>query len=335
MTYHQRHMAVFPDPGGSIDFKSQSRDVSACWWIEPKTQLLNILAPKMIAAAAGGQDLTWSSFRQFGLFDPAHLALPTGDFVCRIFMPCGEPFSDETWCSLLWFDARRPPIASDRFVASNGGLKLQLQRIFTPEMIDGLRDLNKRPRIEILVRHTWKASEIEAAKGVLQIPNWMKAVEGLSFEEAQARMNSLRCAGTTPAQYYELRKQQRIQRDKEADKEEAEAFERQRQEWLREHEAEQSVRRYADALSGTYTAERQVSQAAVGQAEAPPVSAQPVEPETPPEKPYSEMVRDAKAKREKMAKATRAQVRAQKANEASGKAFAEKKLRQYEREGKI
>lgn len=301
--YQQRHMAVFPDPAGSIDLLSQSRDCSGVWWREPKPALASIVFPKMISAASRGEDLTYSSFRKFGLFDPASLALPGGDFTCRIFLPAGEPFTSETWCSLFWCDPRRDPIAGERFIASGGGLKLQLQRVFDQQIIDGLRDLNKRVRQEVWVRHNWKASEI--APGVLPVPALMQSLAGLSPEDAAARLNSLRGAQMSPAEYYALRKKEREERERKEEQEGAEAFARQ-------------------ALKEARTA-----------AEAPPVADVPTEPEAPPEKPYRDRVRDAKTKRERIAKVTQASARAIEANKASGKAFAEKKLRQYEREGKV
>lgn len=84
--------------------------------------------------------------------------------------------------------------------------------------------------------------------------------------------------------------------------------------------AEQDVRRYADALSNTHTAERLAP-------EAPEQATQ--------EPTLRERTLTAKKVRAKLAKATRSKVAADKANKASAEAWAAKRVGQLEREGKL
>ena len=215
-------IVIEPAANGSIDFQRRQWDSSQIWLQYPKAAWLPTMLPAAISEAAGGNNLVFSTFRRFPLCDPADFALSNEPgILTRLFAPLGGNWPPDMWVCLHYYDPRQPPVAGqERFYASSGGLKRLLSEAMeAPAFIDSMRTLDKRPRLEVLVRHDLRA--IDLAPNAIEAPGWMKQVEGLSPEEAAGRMNSLR-APTSNAQWYQIRAQDRAQRERAATKPAAE-----------------------------------------------------------------------------------------------------------------
>ena len=206
-------IVIEPAANGSIDFQRRQWDASQIWLQYPKAAWLPTILPAAISEAAGGNNLVFSTFRRFPLCDPADFALSNEPGVLtRLFAPLGGNWPPDMWVCLHYYDPRQQPVAGDqRFYASSGGLKRLLsEALEAPAFIDSMRTLDKRPRLEVLVRHDLRA--VDLAPNAIEAPGWMKQVEGLSPEEAAGRMNSLR-APTSASDYYRKVALDRAQRE--------------------------------------------------------------------------------------------------------------------------
>jgi hypothetical protein len=157
--------------------------------------------------------------------------------------------------------------------------------------------------------------------GGYDLPNWQKAVAGLAPEEAAARMNALRSAVTSPSAYCQLRARERAERERQADLEEEAAFAERRAAWLAENAASDQA------------AAENVTEAAPA-TEEPTVADPPAAPASPPVM-TREAIQAARKRREKMARATRSKVAADKANAKNAEAFAKQRVADLERVGKL
>ena len=221
-------IVIEPAANGSIDFQRRQWDSSQIWLQYPTAAWLPTLLSPAISEAAGGNNLVFSTFRRFPLCEPSDFGLSNEPGVLtRLFAPLGGNWPPDMWVCLNYYDRRQQPVAGDqRFYASSGGLKRLLsEALEAPAFIDSMRTLDKRPRLEVLVRHDLRA--IDLAPNAIEAPGWMKQVEGLSPEEAAGRMNSLR-APTSASAYYAKVAADRAQREAgepEAPEDPAEALE--------------------------------------------------------------------------------------------------------------
>jgi hypothetical protein len=174
------------------------------------------LLPDALKAAASGSNLTVSTWRTFPLSAPDLFTIPAGNATVRVFMPISGAFDPSLWCCLTWFDRNRPPLlGAERFHITGGTLaRVLTDLLMKPEAIDALRKLSSRPRQDTWVRHDWRAVDIIGADNI-DMPNRMCLVEGLSPEEAAAKMAALR-APTSNAQWLAARQADRAKRDAEA-----------------------------------------------------------------------------------------------------------------------
>jgi hypothetical protein len=330
----RRHALVFPDPAGSVDMVKQEMSAGT-WYRSPRPQFLSILLKQMLDAAQNGQDLTFSSWRQsFGFCDPANYTLPAGgNFQVYLFAPMGPPFESDNYGCAVFHNSRRPPTDGGRFIFTGDGLKHQLEHIFSTEFIDQFRQLGGRPRTEVFVRHRLRMCDV--AEGVHPIPRILSETIGLSPDEARAKVTAMR-QPTSVAEALRIKAEDRRKREREADLEEEAAFAERRQAWLAEH----AVREYADALSGTYTANQENAAPAAVKEVAAPEESQPAPAPAPQDAAPAQKVmtrddiRNARNRRTKMAKATRSKVAADKADAIAAKAHAEKVVARMEREGR-
>ena len=208
-----KHIIV--QPTDSVDFVRQDLDASNVWFRNPQPMWLPILLPEVLSIVSrGGADLTFSTFRQFGFVDPGFISIPGGsNFRVQIFMPLGRRFGADIWGAITYFAAGQPPVAhGERFSISDGGLRKQLDRLFQHSAIDPLRDLDKRPRYEIWIRHNWDASVI--APGLFDLPKWQRDIDP-DDPRAAAKLQALR-APMSGADYLELRARERAAREREA-----------------------------------------------------------------------------------------------------------------------
>jgi hypothetical protein len=304
----KREHVFISSPPGEIDFR-YDKFTDGLWFHSAKQWIANIMPG--VLASAGRLNITISTVRTLPLLrDPDLLFLPEArGWVVRLIAPIGGTHGD-LWGGLLFHNpASDPTPCIEKFSPEDNGVRKVLAAHYTAEKIDSFRNPTK-PREETWIRPDIRLVDI-IEDGGYPLPNWQKAVEGLSFEEAQIRMNALRCSGSSPAQYYEKRKREKEEAERQANIEEEAIFAKRREEWLAE-----------------------VSQEAAGQAEAPEVSDAPVEPETPPVM-TREAIQAARKKREKMAKATRSKVAADKANKANAETWAAKRISDLERAGKL
>ena len=213
----REHICLEPS-GKSCDFVKKVYDTSRVWFRNPRPLWVANLLPDAIKAACSGSDFTFSSWRTFGLIDPAHFTVPRKSNACvKVFMPVGGSFDATLWCSLDWFSASRPPIAStSHFHITGGGLsRILTDALMQPEFHDQLRKTTSRSRLEYWIRWDWRALDI--APGCIEKPGYMRAVEGLPPEEQAQRMNAWRLP-TSSAEYFNIRRIEREQRDRDAAK---------------------------------------------------------------------------------------------------------------------
>ena len=211
-----RESIVIEPSGESCDFVRKTYDTSRVWFRNPRPLWVANLLPDAIKAACSGSDFTFSPWRTFGLIDPAHFTVPREFNACiKVFMPVGGTFDATLWCSLDWFSASRQPIAStSHFHITGGGLsRILTDALMQPEFHDQLRKTASRPRVEYWTRWDWRALEI--APGCIEKPGYMRAVENLPPEEQAQRMNAWRLP-TSSAEYFNIRRIEREQRDRDA-----------------------------------------------------------------------------------------------------------------------
>jgi hypothetical protein len=307
-----RKTIVIYQSGQGVDFYRAERSYDNIWLRSGQASWITTLLPSVLASVQAC-DFFFSSFRELPLGDPSLMPLPSGSgYAVKILAPCGG-YYDAQWSSILFHSETHPPaIAGERFISENGGIRKQVQDYFSQDFIDSMRKPD-RPRVELWVRHSL---EIETMlPDAFDAPRWLRETHGLSSEQAAARLSYLRTA-CSPGEYEAKCRREREARERQTQEEEDKLFEERRQQWLEEHTAEQEVRAYCDKLSSTRTAEPQHE---------PPQ----------PEKTQREIVRDAKVKRQRMSRATKSKVAADKANEANAKAYSEKVVQRLEREGKL
>ena len=209
----REHILIEPS-GASVDFLRKCYDTTRVWFSSPRPLWIANLLPDAIKAAQSGSDLTFSSWRTFPLTDPELFTIPRdSNATVKVYCPVGGEFSPSLWCSLTWFDRARPPLlGKDRFHSSHGALGRVLnETLAKPEAVDQLRKLSSRQRYDVWVRHDWRIVDIIGADNV-DMPNWMKAVRGLSPEMAAGKLNSLR-APTSASAYYAKVAADRAQRE--------------------------------------------------------------------------------------------------------------------------
>lgn len=301
----RKHITIFPS-GQGVDFFRAERSYDGVWlrssvasWI---TTLLNAVLQSVDAA-----NFTFSSFRELPCGDPAMLPLPPGSgYAVKIFAPCGGYFEGQ-WGSILFHSESHPAtVAGDRFIPGNGGIKRQVQEFFNADFIDSLRKPD-RPRTEIWIRHgghgNGNGSGItieDMLPDAYDAPRWLRETQGLNPEEAAAKISALR-APMTASEYYRTRAVVRAAAEAEQLK-------------------AQNGPGHTEPAAG-----------AVVEAEA--VSANP-EPPTPAV--MSPEQRAAKKRtKERLSKATKAKVRADRANAASAKAWSDKRVAQLTAQGKL
>ena len=215
-------------------------------------------------------------------------------------MPIGGAFSPTMWTCLTWHDARQKPVvSSERFHITGKGLQRILSDMLaSPEAVDALRKLDRRPRYETWVRWDWRALNI--APGCVDMPGWMSKIEGLKDADAAAAIAAMR-APTSPAEYFRIKAEDRRKREAEKAKQDAPAEE---------------------VTDDTIPAAPAPAPHTVASDLAPKVMSR-------------EDMREARERKAKMAKATQAKVAADKKDKANAAAHAAKVVRKMEREGKF
>ena len=185
----RKHMLVSA-PLGRIDFRRAELTADGLWFSSATLSWLPTLLPNLYAAC-GNSDLTFSSFRELPMLkDPRMLPLPDGaGYSVRLIAPIGGAHGD-LWGGLLYHSAKHGPVPClEKFSPSNNGVRRALEKFFTPEHVDSYRRADKG-REEIWLRHDLRIEDI--LPEAYDLPNWQKAVAGLSPEEAAAKMNALR-----------------------------------------------------------------------------------------------------------------------------------------------
>jgi hypothetical protein len=323
-----RHIVISPDPKGSVDFTRADLDSSGVWFQRPENLWLPLLTPKFIAAASRGADVTFSSFRHFGFNDPRHFTLPEGNFSLKAFCRLGKLFGRGMWGCLTWYDVHRPPVASgDRFIVDDEGLAKQLNAFFKPEFYDSLRDISRRPRIEVWVRWGWTADEI--APGCYDLPDYVTKYGDPSDPLTAMRQAAARAA-PAPGSYERTRLRERAQRDaaaaRAAEDEKATEGAGSPQVNVVDHSGilvfsgeDPDVRNLeaADASTGSVVAAADAAHAMV-----PPMLSH-------------EQQTAARKLREKQRRGTRSQVAATAANKKSAKEWSTRQVQKLERSGKL
>ncbi|MFZ1106831.1 MAG: hypothetical protein WAN43_00600 [Rhodomicrobium sp.] len=325
-----KHIIV--QPTDSVDFVRQELDASGVWFRNPQPQWLPNLMPEVLGIASRGTDFTFSTFRKFGFLNPDFISIPAGsNFRVQVFMPLGRRFGEGIWGAVSYFAAGQPPVAhGERFSLSDGGLRRQLDRLFQHSAIDPLRDLDKRPRYEIWVRHNWDASVI--APGLFDLPGWARGIDP-DDPRAADKLRALR-APMSGADYLELRARERAAREREA----ALADDVPQPPAATE---EQALPPDAFRYVGDEPDIRLHEHAPHPSASASEASDAPDAPDAPaaPVDPLQEMSREelveAKKRKARIARATQGKVAADKFNADAAKAHAEKVVRRLEHEGQL
>jgi len=285
----RKHMLVSA-PSARIDFQRAEFTPDGMWFESATLSWLPILLPT-IYAACGSSCLTFSSFRALPMLkDPALLPLPDGGgYSVRLIAPLGGCHGD-LWGGLLYHSASADPVpCMEKFSPNNNGVRRVVENFFTPERIDSYRKPDK-PREELWTRFDLAIEDL--LPGAYPLPNWQRAVAGLSHEEAAAKMNAMR-APAGPNEYFRLRAAERTKQEA-AEKQAAAAEEAEAEDFAVKAIALDQLTRAAEAT--------------------------PDEPKCV----TREDLQEARSRREKAHKATQAKVRADKANAASAKRYADR-----------
>ncbi len=217
----REHVVIEPI-GDSVDFVRKDYGVDRVYFSHPRPAWISTLLPAAIAEACSGSDFTYSTWRRFPLRSPDEFTIPSneGAFLIRVFMPIGGAFSPTMWTCLTWHDARQKPVvSSEKFHITGKGLqRILTDTLASPEAVDALRKLDRRPRYETWVRHDWRASEI--APGSVDVPGWMSKIEGLTDADAAAAIAAMR-APTSDAEYFRVKALDRAKREAEKAKQDA------------------------------------------------------------------------------------------------------------------
>ena len=320
MTKVREHIVIEPS-GDSVDFLRKDLDTSRVWFQHPRPAWVSTLLPAAIAEACAGSDMTYSTWRRFPLRSPDEFTIPSneGAFLIRVFMPIGGNFAPTLWCCLTWHDARRPPVvSSERFHITGKGLqRILTDMLASPEAVDALRKLDRRPRYETWVTHDWRVLEI--APGCVDMPGWMHKVEGLTDADAAAAIAAMR-APTSDAEYFRVKALDRAKR--EAAKQDA----------ADEPALAPAAQDPAFIFRSTLQEAPPAPTPAAPSADLREVSA----PEEPAPKVMSrEDMREARERKAKMAKATQAKVAADKKDKQAALTHAAKVVARLEREERL
>lgn len=213
----QREHIVIEPSGTSVDFFRKSYDTSKVWYRAERPIWWANLLPDALKAAASGSDLTVSTWRTFPMSAPDLFTIPRDpNASVRVYCPIGGAFDPSLWCCLTWFDRNCPPLlGAEKFhITGNGLFRALNDTLMKPEALEALRKLSSRPRQDTWVRWNWRITDIIGADNI-DMPGWMRQVEGLSAEEAAAKMAAIR-APTSNAEWYQIRAQDRAKRDAEA-----------------------------------------------------------------------------------------------------------------------
>jgi len=302
----RKHLLIFPSDQG-VDFFRAERSYDGVWLRSSQSTWLPHLLPA-VYQSVDLADFSFSSFRALPMGDPSLMPLPSDSspYQVLILAPIGEPYPTQ-YGGLLFHSASHPPcLACERFVPDAGGIKRVVQSFFSQEFIDGMRFPERRQHAEIWIRHSLKIHDM--LRDAYDAPRWLREQQGLTSEEAAQRMAALRLP-TPASQYHNLRTREHDRREAQAKTEEEAAF------------AEQAWKDAEAAIAP--------STPSTPAPESPPVPASP-EPPT-----IRELHASGQKKREKAKRVTQSAVRASKANEVAARAFAEKKIKQMEADGRL
>ncbi len=292
----RKHLMIFPGTG--VDFLRAERSYDGVWLRSSQSTWLPHLLPAVYQSVEMA-DFSFSSFRELPMGDPSLMPLPPNSppYQLIILAPVGEPYPTQ-WGGVLFHSQTHPPcLACERFVPDAGGIERVVRSFFSEEFIGGMR-FPERRHAELWVRHSLKIHDM--LSDAYEAPRWLKEQQGLSPEEAARKMAAMRLP-TAASQYHNLR-QQGHAREEEARRQLAE------QGWIE----------------------------ATAQLGVPPEAPSPPPLQAPPAPPtIRELHASGCKKREKAKRATQSKVRADKANEAAARAYAEKKIKQMEAEGRI
>ncbi len=318
------HTVIQPSQGDPTGFTQLKFD-GRLWFELPVPQLPQVLLPSAIAAACGGQDFTFSSFRRFAKIEPSMFAIPPGSgWSLRIFCPIGGTFEPNLWSSVTYYQSGKPPVAEDgpdaNFSAQGGGLQRRLDEALSAERIDKLKQPDSREHFEIWVRWDFRAIML-AEPDSFHIPKWRQQIDPADPDAAQ-KMHALR-APMAPGEYHRLRAQQRAEAEAlKAAKDLPETRPRGQISGKKLTAAEEPT----DAPGGPEPAA-----AAIVEANAIPASTEPPVPAVL----TLEQLREKKRVKSKLARATRSKTRADAKDKASAKAWSDKRVRQLEAAGKL
>jgi hypothetical protein len=295
-----RHLTITPNGANATDYVKAELGTDGIWFKSPTPLALQNLIPGAISAVCAGADFSFSTFRSFPLGSPKFFTIPAGQGITvRVLLPLGQGHG-EAWGILTYHSPDAPPVpSSEKFIPASNVLKrIFNDELFNHERVDRLHNPDRRPREEIWVRHALTAEEL--SPGAFHLPRWARKLtpeEAAEEQQRQAEQAALnaRRSPISGAEYDRLRTQNTAARDAQA--------------------------------------------AALDEPEAVAPAPAPVA-ETPSIMELGENVRlkqvnGAKAVREKLKRATRSKVSADRANEASAKAFAAKRVKALERAGKL
>ena len=277
---------------------------------------------KQSPTPAPGSDFTYSTWRKFPLRDPADFTIPANEGAFLFVRSCQLAAASPLRCGAAspGLIHRRPPVvSSEKFHRTGSCLKRILSDMLAaPAEIDKLRKLEGRPRLECWVRHDWRAMDI--APGAIEMPGWMERLEGLSGEEAAARMAAMRVPMSGGA-YLRLRMQERAERDRKA--------------------LEEARGLYAPVEAAAQAEARAPGQEPANQESHTPAPTPPAAQESdagadaPPSEMTIEQIRAARERKARMSKATQQKVEADRKDAASAASHAKKVVARMEREGRL